>query len=98
MIERFYQNLTDYLQPNKVLVIFGSRQVGKTTLIKKFLHEKNYKYKFDLGDNLSTQEVLSSQNTQKIQAYCEGYELIVIDEAQRIPNIGYGLKIIVDKV
>ena len=98
MIDRFYHNVADYLEPNKVLVIFGSRQVGKTTLIKQFLKETNFKYKFDVGDNLSIQEVLSSQNVARIQAYCEGYELIVIDEAQRIPHIGYGLKIIVDTI
>lgn len=98
MIERFYQNLNDFLEPNKVLVIFGSRQVGKTTLIKNFLQSSHFKYKFDLGDNLQTQEILSSQDVKKIQAYCEGYELIVIDEAQRIPNIGYGLKIMVDTI
>jgi uncharacterized protein len=98
MITRFYANLDDYLEPNKVLVIFGSRQVGKTTLIKSFLENTQYKYKFDLGDNIKTQEILSSQDVKKIQEYCEGYELIVIDEAQRIPNIGYGLKIIVDTI
>ena len=98
MITRFYTNLEDFLEPNKVLVIFGSRQVGKTTLIKEFLKNTEYKYKFDIGDNIKTQEVLSSQDVGKIQAYCEGYELIIIDEAQRIPNIGYGLKIIVDTI
>lgn len=98
MIKRFYTNLEDFLEPNKVLVIFGSRQVGKTTLIKNFLENTQYKYKFDLGDNIRTQQVLSSQDVEKIQAYCEGYELIVIDEAQRIPNVGYGLKIIVDTI
>ncbi|MDA1060321.1 MAG: ATP-binding protein [bacterium] len=98
MIKRFYTNLEDYLEPNKVLVIFGSRQVGKTTLIKNYLENTQYKYKFDLGDNIKTQEILSSQDVEKIRAYCEGYDLIVIDEAQRIPNIGYGLKIIVDTI
>lgn len=98
MIKRFYSNLDDFLQQNKVLVVFGSRQVGKTTLIKTFLKSTDFKYKFDLGDNIKTREILSSQDVEKIQAYCEGYDLIVIDEAQRIPNIGYGLKIMVDTI
>lgn len=95
-IPRFYDNLKDYLKPNKVLVIYGSRQVGKTTLLKKFLSETKLKYKLDLGDNIKTQEILGSQDLAKLLSYVSGYDLLVIDEAQRIPNIGIGLKMIVD--
>ncbi|OGJ49897.1 hypothetical protein A2335_00520 [Candidatus Peregrinibacteria bacterium RIFOXYB2_FULL_32_7] len=98
MIKRYYQNLEKYLEANKVLVIFGARQVGKTTLLKNFLNSTKYKYKFDSGDSIKVQEALSSQDFSRIFDYCEGYELIVIDEAQRIPNIGMGLKIIVDNI
>ena len=41
-IQRHFDNLGKYLQPNKVLVIFGPRQVGKTTLIKTFLNTTSY--------------------------------------------------------
>lgn len=41
---------------------------------------------------------MSSQDFGQILAYIEGYELLAIDEAQNIPNIGMGLKIIVDQV
>ncbi len=96
MIKRYYENLGQYLEPGKVLVMFGARQVGKTTLVKNYLQTAHVRYKFDLGDNIKTQEVLSSQDVSKIKAYCEGYDLIVIDEAQRIPHIGDALKIMVD--
>ena len=56
------------------------------------------KYRLDNGENISIQEVLSSQNFDLIKEYCHGYQLIVIDEAQKIPNIGMGLKIIVDNI
>jgi len=98
LIPRFYQNLNKYLEPNKVLVIFGPRQVGKTTLIKNFLSTTKLKYKLDSGDNIKTQEVLGSQDFARIKEYTSGYELLVIDEAQRIPNVGMGLKIIVDEI
>jgi predicted AAA+ superfamily ATPase len=52
----------------------------------------------DSGDNIRTQEILSSQDFGKILAYAEGYELLAIDEAQNIPTIGMGLKIIVDQM
>ena len=97
MIERFYDNLEKFLKPNKVLMIYGPRQVGKTTLIKEYLKRTTLKYKFDSGDNLRIQELLSSLDFQKILSYAEGYELLVIDEAQNIPNIGKALKILVDE-
>ena len=97
LLPRFYQ-LDQYLEPNKVLVIYGSRQVGKTTLLKNFLASIDLKYKLDSGDNIRVQQILSSQEFSKIIEYASGYELIAIDEAQRIPNIGAGLKILVDQI
>ncbi|MBI5399005.1 ATP-binding protein [Candidatus Saganbacteria bacterium] len=97
-IPRYYDNLETLLFPNKVLVIFGSRQVGKTTLLNNYLAETKFKYKIDSGDNITVSQILGSQNFSTILDYVEGYELIIIDEAQRIPGIGLGLKIIVDQV
>jgi len=95
---RFYQNLDKYLKPNKVLVIYGARQVGKTTLLNNYLSKTSLKYKLDSGDNIKTQNVLSSGDFKRISEYAAGYELIAIDEAQRIPNIGQGLKILADQI
>ncbi len=97
-IPRIYQKLSEYLKPNKVLIIYGPRQVGKTTLLQDFLATTNLKYKLDSGDNIQTQHILGSQNFNLIHEYAEGYELLAIDEAQRIGNIGQGLKIIVDQL
>ena len=97
-IPRFYQDLTPYLKPNNVLVIYGPRQVGKTTLIQDFLAAYPGRYKLDSGDNIRIQTVLGSQDFDAIKEYAQGYSLIVIDEAQRIPNVGQGLKILVDQV
>lgn len=95
---RFHEQLDKYLKINKVLVVYGPRQVGKTTLIKNYLNSTRLKYRFDNGENIRIQEILSSQNFELIKEYCHGYQLIIIDEAQKIPNIGLGLKIIVDNV
>lgn len=97
-LPRFYDNLEKYLQPGKVLVIFGSRQIGKTTLLRDFLSKTELKYKLDSGDNIKIQEIIGSQDFSKIIEYVSGYELLALDEAQRIPNVGMGLKIIVDEV
>src|SRR3990172_3481337 len=98
MYKRTYEPLDQYLQPNKALVIYGPRRVGKTTLLQNFLSQTTLKYKLDSGDNIRTQQILSSQDFGQILSYIEGYELLAIDEAQNIPNIGMGLKIIVDQV
>lgn len=98
MIKRFYEPLESYLQPSKVLVIYGPRRVGKTTLLQNFLAHTALKYKLDSGDNVRTQQVLSSQDFGQILDYCAGYALIAIDEAQGIPNIGMALKIMVDQI
>ena len=98
MYTRAYEPLDERLMPNKVLVIYGPRRVGKTTLLQNYLKQTTLKYKLDSGDNIRTQQILSSQDFSQILSYVEGYELLAIDEAQNIPNIGMGLKIIVDQV
>lgn len=98
MFTRAYEPIETHLQTNKALVIYGPRRVGKTTLLQTFLKQTRLKYKLDSGDNIRTQQILSSQDFGQILAYVEGYELLAIDEAQNIPNIGMGLKIIVDQV
>ena len=97
MIKRAY-NLKELIKPGRVLVIYGSRRVGKTTLLKNFLIRTELKYKLDSGDNIRTQDILSSRDFTRITDYASGYDLIAIDEAQQIPDIGMGLKIIVDQL
>ncbi len=99
-IRRYYANLDSYLRPNKVLVIYGARQVGKTTLLRDYLAtvKGKIKYRLDSGEDISVAEVINSNNFNKIKEYVAGYDLIVIDEAQKIKNIGEGLKIIVDEI
>lgn len=98
MIKRHYADLSKHLKSGRVLIIFGPRQAGKTTILENYLKKSGKKYKLDSGDNLRTQQLLGSQDFTKILDYAEGYELIAIDEAQLIPNIGMALKILIDKM
>ncbi len=97
-IPRVYEKLGKFLKPNKVLVIYGPRQVGKTTLVKNFLSTQKVKYRFETGDDIQIHEILGSQEKNKIVEYAQNYKLIVIDEAQKIKNIGIGLKLMVDHI
>jgi len=98
MITRFYNDLGSLLKKNHALIIYGPRRVGKTTLLQSFLNKTSLKYRLDSGDNIRIQELLSSQDFPRITEYAKGYELIVLDEAQMIPNVGMGIKILVDQM
>ena len=96
LIKRIYDNLESLLEPNKVIVLYGPRRVGKTTLLKKFTAKTKLKFRFDTGEDLDVQHVISSQRLKLIDQYVADYQVIIIDEAQLIPNVGMGLKLIVD--
>ncbi|OGY54695.1 MAG: hypothetical protein A3A24_02400 [Candidatus Buchananbacteria bacterium RIFCSPLOWO2_01_FULL_46_12] len=95
MIKRYY-DIQKLIQKGKALIIYGPRRSGKTTLLVDFLKHTKLKYKLDSGDNIQLQELLGSDDVQRILEYAEGYDLIAIDEAQQIASIGRGLKILVD--
>lgn len=95
-IEREYK-LEKLISKKRVLMIYGPRRVGKTTLVKEFLKNTKLRYKLDSGDHIQTQILFGSHDFNKIKDYLEGYELLIIDEAQQIKNIGQTLKIIIDE-
>jgi predicted AAA+ superfamily ATPase len=95
MIERAI-DLEKLVRPKKVQILYGARRVGKTTLLREYLSKTELKYRLDSGDNIRIQHLFESQDFKAIQEYVEGYELIAIDEAQQIKNIGMALKILVD--
>jgi uncharacterized protein len=97
-INRLYDSLDNELQPNKALIMFGPRQVGKTTLIKKYLQSCRMSYYSGTGDDIFLRELLASDDLRRLKDFAKDYQLIVIDEAQRIRNIGWGLKLLVDHV
>jgi predicted AAA+ superfamily ATPase len=96
MIARIYKNLQKYLAFKKVLILYGPRQVGKTTLITEFLKTYSGTYRYDTGDDIEIRNVFLSESKSKLLDYAGSNSLIVIDEAQRIAGIGLGLKILVD--
>jgi len=97
MIWRFYdEKIYEYLHNGKVFVIYGPRQVGKTTLIRNFLNTYPGKVFYGIGEDRILQNTLEPCRASKIVSSFSGYDLIVIDEAQKIQNIGTALKIAVD--
>lgn len=83
---------------DKIIILYGSRQVGKTTLIRQILKKAPYKTLSINADRREYAEVLSSRDFGKLQRLVKGYELLFIDEAQRIEDIGINLKILHDEL
>ena len=98
-ISRLIQkDIINHLLPNKVVVIYGPRRVGKTTLIQEINKKFFNKTLFVNGDDISIQSYLGSQNLEKLKSFVGKTPLLIIDEAQTIPKIGLNLKIMVDNI
>lgn len=85
-------------QHSKIIVIYGARQVGKTTLVESVLEGVNKKILRINGDRLGNETALFSRDLQKLESLVSGYDILFIDEAQRIPEIGINLKILYDNI
>ena len=85
------------LTDNKVLVLLGPRQIGKTTLLQEITsHHKNVQWWN--GDESDIRETLEKPTSSKLKKLIGNSKLLVIDEAQRIENIGLTLKLIYDNI
>ena len=87
------------LRPNKVLMLIGPRRVGKTTFIRNYL--KAFKAEEILklnGEDILDAALIQERSVANYSRLLEGKKLLVIDEAQHIPNIGMILKLIVDTI
>jgi len=81
----------------KVIILYGPRQAGKTTLIEMLLHQ-DLSYKKYNGDDIFTQNIFSNNNLESLKREIGEKDLLIIDEAQRINNIGLSLKLIIDNL
>jgi len=96
MILRDVQNLLlNDLNKRKALILLGARQVGKTTLLQTL--SKDWQNVLWLtGDELETQQMFENPTITRFRAELAGVKFLIIDEAQRLPNVGLGLKLITD--
>lgn len=84
-------------QDKKVIIIYGARQVGKTTLVKGLMNKFLGRSEYFNCDFLQVQSLFSWENMENIAHVLKNKDLIVLDEAQRIRNIGLVLKILHDE-
>lgn len=90
-----FNRLLQEIGKKPVLILFGARQVGKTTLVKRIM--SNFKTPLYLeGDDPKTALLLEDRSSTELTTIVLNHDLVVIDEAQRIKNIGVVLKLLAD--
>jgi len=97
MVKRHLQGtIQRYLFKNKAIIIYGARQVGKTTLVDQLIKNQKIKALSLNGDDADIRDLFSQASASKLRPVLGNYKLVVLDEAQRIPDPGLGIKIIHD--
>lgn len=101
-MEKITRQLAESLQADffkgKVILLLGARQVGKSTLIRMVTQStSDHEHTLWLdGENADVQLLLNVPNSERLRQITQGYRLVVIDEAQKIENIGSTLKLFAD--
>lgn len=99
MIPRLLENqLKSDLFRGKATILYGARQVGKTTLVQKISSDFGNEGRYLNCEILSVEQSLRDAEPEKLKAFLGNYKLLVLDEAQNIPNIGKILKVITDNI
>lgn len=99
MIKRsLVKTILDSWREGFIAVVYGPRRVGKTVLLGQLMVRLGEGERLILdGDTQETRDLLGTTSELKLNSLVKGVSLLVVDEAQRIPNIGLSLKIIIDR-
>ncbi len=90
--------LRERMFQGKALIVFGARQTGKTTLVKMLLEGADRKVLIFNGDEPDVRELLSNISPTSLKSLIGNNEVVVIDEAQRVSDIGETIMLIVDNL
>lgn len=91
------ENIQQHLFKGKSIILLGPRQVGKTTLLKAFSEEESSVLWIN-ADNIADREIFNNPSSSRLKAIFGNYKIVIIDEAQRIKDIGVKLKLITDEL
>lgn len=94
IVKRVFSSLV----PNKVIVLLGPRRVGKTVLINQILDRITEPYILLNGENRDVRKLLAYRSTQNYLNFLGSKRFLIIDEAQKIPEVGAILKLMVDEI
>ena len=88
--------IIDKTTSNKVLIVYGARRVGKTHLMKAVEDQFTGKSLFLNAEDLDTVTLLSDRRVAAYRRWVDDVDLLIIDEAQVVPEIGKSLKLLID--
>ena len=98
MIPRFIEHsIRSDFGKGKAIAVFGARQVGKTTLLGRLAEGADHPVFMDC-DNPDDRALLSKPDKTRLAALAKGADMLLVDEAQRVPGIGMALKMLVDSI
>lgn len=98
-INRLLQGkILESLAPNKAVLIFGARRVGKTVMMRQIVDSYSGRTMMLNGEDFDTLDLLQNRSVANYRHLLNGIDLLAIDEAQNVPQIGSVLKLIVDEV
>ena len=97
ILRNLESSILPLLNGQKVILIMGARQVGKSTLLNQMLGNRQDVLWMN-GDEPDIQDLFHEMTSTRIKAILGQHKLFVVDEAQRIPNIGLRLKLISDQI
>ncbi len=99
MIKRQLLNrILERLFDKKVIIVLGPRQTGKTTLLKEIVLLSTNETLWWNGDETDIRQILRNPNSTLLKSLIGKHKLLIIDEAQRIENIGLCIKLIYDNI
>lgn len=82
----------------KVIVLIGARQVGKSTMLKRILNETGLKFLSINGEEFHIKKMFEEPSVEKLKQIVSDNKIVLIDEAQQIKNIGLCLKLMIDHI
>jgi len=97
IVRQIQKNLEQALFKGKMVVLYGARQVGKTTLVKKIIEKHENDSLYLNCDEPDVRNALTDKTSTEIKSFIGSRRLLIIDEAQRVKNIGLTLKLIADQ-
>ncbi len=92
------KRIRERLFKGKAILLFGPRQVGKSTLCESILQEFNQPWLYLNGDESDIRSELTNTTSTRLKSIFGNHKIVFIDEAQRIPTIGLTLKLITDQL
>lgn len=99
MISRAISNFIEkHLSDNKAIILLGPRQVGKSTLLQQLSSKFTSPIIWWNGDDADIRSILSNTTSTALRSLLGKAKTLIIDEAQRIDNIGLSIKLIIDQL